>query len=97
MNLTEGIYNITRKGKFSKDFGLGNQIQKASVSIASNIAEGDERNTNKESIHFLNIAKGSTAEVITQLSVAYRIEYIEESIFTKFENQAEKVRASLKK
>ena len=96
MDLTEGIYKITRKGEFSKDYGLGNQIQRAAVSIPSNIAEGDERNSNKESVHFFNIAKGSTAEVITQLNIAFRIGYIDELIFKKFENQAEKVRASLK-
>ena len=76
--------------------GLRNQIQRAGVSIPSNIAEGDERKSNKEAVYFFNIAKGSAAEVITQINIAYRIGYIDEMIFTKFENQAEKVRASLK-
>lgn len=97
MDLTEGIYKITRRTEFSKDYGLCNQIQRAGVSIASNIAEGDERGSNRESVHFFNIAKGSTAEVITQLNIAYRIGYIDESTLIKCENQAEKVRASLKK
>lgn len=96
MNLTEGIYRITRKDDFRKDYGLSNQIQRASVSIASNVAEGDERGSNREAIHFFNIAKGSAAEVITQLNIAYRIGYIDEQTFIKCENQAEKVRASLK-
>ena len=96
MDLVTGIYQITGKGKFAEDFGLRNQIQRAGVFIPSNIAEGDERKSNKEAIYFFNIAKGSAAEVITQINVAYRIGYIDETIFTKFENQTEKVRASLK-
>ena len=96
MDLVTGIYQITKKGKFAEDFGLKKQIQRAGVSIPSNIAEGDERKSNKEAIYFFNIAKGSAAEVITQINIAHRIGYIDETIFTKFENQTEKVRASLK-
>ena len=95
MNLAEGIYKITKTTEFVKDYGLCNQIQRAAVSIASNIAEGDERGSNKEAVYFFNIAKGSTAEVITQLNIAYRIGYISQQTFEKCENQAEKVRASL--
>ena len=73
MDLVEGIYKITKNKVFSKDYGLCNQIQRASVSVPSNIAEGDERNSDKESIHFFNIAKGSNAELITQLNIAYRL------------------------
>jgi len=55
---------------------LSNQIQRAAVSIASNISEGEERASKKENIHFLNIARGSTAEVITQLNIAHKIGYL---------------------
>jgi len=96
LDLTEHIYQLTKKEPFSKDFGLRDQIQRAAVSITSNISEGDERGTNKESIRFFNIAKGSTAEVITQLHIAHRIGYIDQSVFEKLEDQAEKIRASLK-
>jgi len=96
MDLTVKIYEITRELPFNKDFGLCNQIRKAASSIASNIAEGDERGTNRESVHFFNIAKGSTAEVITQLNIAFRIGYIDESTLLSLENQADKVLASLK-
>jgi len=96
VKLSANIYHITRKEPFVKDFGLCNQIQRASVSIASNIAEGDERGTNKEAIYFFNIAKGSTAEVITQLHIASRIGYINEEILERLENDCEKIRASLK-
>ena len=96
MELAQQIYNITRLGSFEKDFGLRNQIQRAVVSISSNIAEGDERATNKESIYFFNMAKGSAAEVITQLNIAFRIGYIDKRSFNELENMAEKTRASLK-
>jgi len=51
-DLAVEIYKITNCGQFQRDFGLRDQIRRAAVSIASNIAEGDERNTNKESIYF---------------------------------------------
>ncbi len=66
IELTEKIYQITREPVFSKDFALCNQIRRAAISVSSNIAEGDERGTNRESVHFFNIAKGSAAEIITQ-------------------------------
>lgn len=97
MNLVEGIYKITKKAAFAKDYGLSNQIQRAAVSIASNIAEGDERGSDKESIRFFNMAKGSTAEVTTQLNIAYRIGYIDQRTFERCEDQSEKIRASLRK
>lgn len=73
MTLAENIYT-----KFSncKDFGLKDQIQRASVSIPSNIAEGFDRQTNKEYIQYLYIAKGSVSEVRTQFYLAIRLKYI---------------------
>lgn len=97
VNLSANIYHFTKKEPFSKDYGLCNQIQRAAVSVASNIAEGDERGTDKEAVYFFNIAKGSAAEVITQLHIAHKIGYIDENILLKLENQTEKIRASLKK
>ncbi len=95
-DLAVDIYAICRSGKFSVDYGLRNQIQKAAVSISSNIAEGDERGTNREVIHFFNIAKGSVAEVITQLHIAHRINYINQATLEELEDKAEKIRAPLK-
>ena len=65
------IYKITNSGKFSKDYDLTNQIRRASVSIPSNIAEGDESGSNPQSIRYFNIAKGSSAEIQTQIEIAY--------------------------
>lgn len=62
--------------KNCKDWGLLNQVQGASVSIASNIAEGFDRNSNNEFIRFLKISKGSCAELRTQLIIAERISAI---------------------
>ena len=68
--LTNKIYEITRDNVFSKDYGLRDQIRRASVSIMSNIAEGYERGGNQELIQFLSIAKGSCGEVRCQLYIA---------------------------
>ncbi len=97
IDLATGIYKITSKKPFANDFGLSNQIQRAAVSIASNIAEGDERDTYKEALRFFKISKGSAAEVITQLNIAYRIGYLDENTFKRTEDFTEKIRASLKK
>lgn len=75
-NLAVNIYKMTIEGELSKDFGLKDQIRRAAVSIPSNIAEGDERYTNKETIRFFYIAKGSLAELQTQLIIANEIGYI---------------------
>jgi four helix bundle protein len=61
--LTRAVYAITRNGAFAKDFGLAGQIQRAAVSVMSNIAEGFERRGTAEFEHFLRIAKASCAEV----------------------------------
>jgi len=76
--LTGEIYCLTKGEKFAKDFGLSNQIQRASVSIMSNIAEGFERGGNQEFVQHLYIAKGSCGEARSQLYVALDQKYIEQ-------------------
>jgi len=61
--LTRSVYEVTRNGDFAKDYGLSGQIQRAAVSIMSNIAEGFKRGGRGESHHFLSTAKASCAEV----------------------------------
>jgi four helix bundle protein len=76
--LAVDIYRVTQTDKFSKDFGFKDQIRRAAVSIPSNIAEGDERGSNRESVRFFYIAKGSLAELQTQLEIARDIGYLDQ-------------------
>jgi four helix bundle protein len=75
------IYKITSKIKFSKDYGLKDQIQRAAVSIMNNIAEDFEREGNVEFIRFLSISKGSAGEVRSLLYVAKDLGYINDEEF----------------
>jgi four helix bundle protein len=72
------IYDITVVGKFSQDYVLRDQIRRAGVSIFSNIAEGFERDGNKEFANFLTIAKGSCGEARAQALFAFHRNYISE-------------------
>jgi four helix bundle protein len=74
--LTADIYKVTSLGRFARDFGLKDQIRRAAVSIMSNIAEGFERGRATEFHQFLSIAKGSCAELRSQLYVAVDAEYL---------------------
>ena len=79
--LTQAVYLISGSGQFAKDFGLRDQIQRAAVSVMSNIAEGFERGGTKEFYQFLSIAKGSTGEIESQLYVALDQRYIGQDQF----------------
>ena len=79
--LTNSIYPLTRKTHFSKDFGLVDQIRRASVSVMTNVAEGFERGTNKDFVKFLFISRGSAGEVRSLLYVAQDQGYINEEEF----------------
>lgn len=81
------LYRLTNEGEVSKDFRFRDQIRSAAVSIPSNIAEGDELNTNKQALRHFYIAKGSTAEVITQLIIAKEIGYIDTGICNDLEKR----------
>ncbi|MEX0802822.1 MAG: four helix bundle protein [Candidatus Binatia bacterium] len=74
--LTRGIYQLTRDSRFSKDFGLRDQIRRAAVSIMSNIAEGFERGGNQEFVQFLYVSKASCGEVRSQLYIALDQSYV---------------------
>jgi four helix bundle protein len=79
--LTKAIYQATGSGEFARDYGLRNQIRRASVSILSNIAEGFERGGDKEFLQFLAVAKGSCGEVRAQLYVALDQGYLTQGVF----------------
>jgi four helix bundle protein len=79
VDLAMSIYKLTGENKaFQKDFGLKDQMRRASASISSNISEGDELGTDKQAIRQFFIAKGSSAELYTQLIISNKIGYLTE-------------------
>jgi four helix bundle protein len=86
--LTRRIYAISGTGAFARDFGLRDQIRRASVSIMSNIAEGHDRSGTGEFVQFLSTAKGSAAEVRCQFYVAIDQAYIDDKTFNELSDLA---------
>ena len=86
--LTTSIY---KEFSDSKDYSFRDQIQRASLSIMNNIAEGFERKTNNEFKHFLYMAKGSCAEVRSMLHVAKELKKLKEMVADKLLSLAEEV------
>lgn len=83
------IYRLSEQGSFAKDYGLKDQIRRASVSIMSNIAEGFESRTDTQFINFLGMAKASAGEARAQLYVALDQKYIAEEQFKDAYSMAE--------
>jgi four helix bundle protein len=79
MELVELIYRLTQNFPKYEIYGLASQIQRAAVSVPSNIAEGHTREHTKEFLHHLSIAQASLAELETQLEIAARLKYVETS------------------
>jgi four helix bundle protein len=79
--LTVDVYQLTLKDAFNRDYGMKDQIRRASVSIMNNIAEGFERGSNKDFAKFLFISRGSAGEVRSLLYIARDLEYISEEEF----------------
>lgn len=88
VDLSVRIYKLMRD---CRDYGFKDQICRASVSVPSNVAEGLERNSKKETIHFLHISKGSCAEVRTQLLIASKIGYLDVLEFDDLKKEAESI------
>jgi len=93
--LAESVYRATSNFPRDEIYGLTSQMRRASVSIASNIAEGSARNGTKEFMQFLGIALGSTAELKTQLYIAARLLYIEKQAFEALLEQSGEVERML--
>ena len=85
MQLVANVYQLSKAFPECEKFGLSNQIQRAAVSVPSNIAEGMGRFSNKERIHFLEMANGSLMEVMCQLEVALILQYISQQQFDEQE------------
>ena len=86
-DLAVALYRSTESGPIARDYGLRDQMRRSAVSISSNIAEGDERDTNKESIRFFYIAKGSLAELRTQLEIAREVGALPSEVYLPLEQQ----------
>lgn len=85
------VYKISNDGKLSKDFGLRDQMRRSAVSIPSNLAEGDERGTDRESVRFFYMAKGSLAELRTQLQISFEIGYLEKDVFEALDQKCSEI------
>ena len=88
--LAGSVYKVVSAGKFSHDFGLRDQLQRAAVSVMANIAEGFGRGRNAELIHFLVIARGSCSEVQSHLYIAADAGLMTKAEFDEISEQADK-------
>jgi four helix bundle protein len=85
--LAVSVYQLSSTGPLARDFSLRDQIRRAAVSVPSNIAEGDERDTDKDSVRFFYMAKGSIAELRTQLEIASDVGFVSMRDFTSLETE----------
>jgi four helix bundle protein len=85
------LYSITKEGLLAKDYGLRDQMRRASVSIASNIAEGYSRESDKDRCHFLVIAKGSCAELQTQLEISKEAGLLDAGVAQALDERCEEI------
>jgi four helix bundle protein len=89
--LTKKTYKTTANGDFAQDYGLRSQIQRASVSIMANIAEGFGRRSDKEFANFLKMAHGSVSEVQSHLYVALDLNYLSQATFNELNGLLDEV------
>lgn len=95
VDLSVVIYGISKGFPSDERFGLTSQLRRASVSVASNIAEGCVRNSPKEFAQFLSIALGSMAELKTQMIIANKIGYVTEELYNPLLNKVDELGAML--
>ena len=85
------VYDITKNYPHHESYGLQSQLQRAAVSVASNIAEGLSRKTDKEQLRFVEIAYSSLIETYAQLSISKDLEYINDVQFQQINNEIRKI------
>lgn len=89
IEVTKIIYDLSANSKWSKDFGLRDQIRRAVVSISSNVVEGFEKNNNNEFIRFLRMSKGSAGETRNQLHIGFAVGHITQKEFEETDKKLE--------
>ncbi|MDP1769651.1 MAG: four helix bundle protein [Nitrospirota bacterium] len=94
-DLAVRVYRVSESQGLKKDFGLCDQIRRSAVSVASNLAEGDERSSDRDSVRFFYMAKGSVAEVRTQIQIACETGHLRkpdyDSLDAEYEQLAKKI------
>ena len=94
--LAVSIYKVTRADVFAREFALVDQMRRAAVIVSSTIAEGDERDTDKDSVRLFYIAKGSIAELRSQLDLCCQISLLNEKEFAELDLLCEEVAKMLR-
>ena len=95
IELVKKVYLLTASGALQRDFGLRDQLRRASISIPTNIAEGFERSSRKEYLLFLNIAKGSAGEVRSLIRVGLEVGYLNQRVHDELRRDASTLSAYL--
>ncbi len=85
------IYTITKKFPTTERYGLASQLQRAAVSVPTNISEGSARRTAKDQMHFYNLAFASLMETLNLLIIAYEIGYLDQNSYTDFRSLVDKI------
>ena len=97
IDLVKQVYTLTKTFPKEERYALTDQIKRAVVSIPSNIAEGNGRNSTKDYIHFLNIARGSLYEVSTQIYIANQLGYIADNVYSELSDEIDIIGRMLNK
>lgn len=95
ITLAKETYSITKAFPKSEMYGISSQMQRCAVSVASNIAEGTAKGTDKHFIQYLETALGSSFEWETQLIIAFEIEYISEETFKHLEKKIQSIQGMI--
>ena len=91
LDLAAAVHDCTRHFPRSEAFGLASQLRRAAISVPSNVAEGSARGSTREFVYFLRVARGSLAELHTQLHLARREGYVSDQKFEKLSDDLDEV------
>jgi four helix bundle protein len=91
VDFVTAVYRSTERFPKEERYGLRSQIRRAAISIPANIAEGAGRRSSKEFIHFLSNSQGSASEVETELIMAHRLGYLDETAFARLISDLERI------